>query len=105
MHAAFTAKGGRPKIRNPFYLFLGRNLQFESNPKNRGYVIHLKDLPPDVVTFTYGDSLLSWDARYRSLLGAKYENSLCAEIFGFSELPLLFEKQPSEDPLHIEVQL
>jgi hypothetical protein len=59
MYRVMIANGGKPKLQHPFYLFLGRNWQFESQPSNIGYIIYLKDLHPDEVTFTYGDSLLS----------------------------------------------
>jgi hypothetical protein len=104
MYEAFVSKGGSPKIHNPFYCFLGRSIGFESHPKNIGYIIYLKDIPANAVTFTYGDSLLAWDKDYRMQVGPKHESSLCEEIYPISELQSVLEKMPM-DPLHLEVQL
>jgi hypothetical protein len=107
MHSEFVSRGGSPEIENPFYFFLGRNQQFESNELNKGYQILLKDLDPLSVSFTYGDSLLAYDENYRSQVGEKYKNPLCARLFLIEELENLFSHPafPVSNRLHIEAQL
>lgn len=103
---AFVERGGKTEICRPIYFFLGHNLNFEKHPENRAYRIDLSKIPKDIISFTYGDSLLSFDDEYRNLSGEKYRNSLCAKIFLLNDLDELFssDQYPDTDPLHIEVQ-
>jgi hypothetical protein len=102
----FVRAGGKPILKNPFYCFFGRNLNFEAaDQRNKGYVIELEKLSPHLVTFTYGDSLLGRDGDYRKLAGSSYVNSLCGKIFLIEDLDLLLNQVPERDSLHIEVQL
>lgn len=105
MYNTFIEMGGKPKNQNPFYFFLGRNSNFESNQKNIGYKVYLKNLSSDIDTFTYGDSLLGFDEYNRSLSGEKYKNNLCSQIYTLSNLKNLLSEIPQVDPLHIEAQL
>ncbi len=103
----FIVKGGRPKLNSPIYFFLGRHSQFEEHKGNNGYIVDLKDLSPDSISFTYGDSLLAYNEDYRIQSGEKYQNSLCTKIYRIEELKDLFGHSsfPKQDPLAIEVQL
>jgi hypothetical protein len=103
----FLSKGGKPILSNPIYFFLGRNANFERHKCNTGHRIALRDLPPDSISFTYGDSLLAHCEEYRSQSGEKYQNILCREIFLLNELQTLFSDRdfPEQAPLSIEAQL
>lgn len=103
----FQEMGGKPILEHPIYFFLGRNLRFEQHSLNRAYIFSLKDIPTDLISFTYGDSLLAFDQKNRSLSGKKYQNSLCENIFRFENIEDLFSHSdfPKVEPLHIEVQL
>jgi hypothetical protein len=70
MRKQFIEMGGAPINRHPIYFFLGRHKGFEKQPMNIGYSIDLSSLSRDIVTFTYGDSLLSFNRDNRALSGA-----------------------------------
>lgn len=103
----FKAKGGQPQLKHPVYCFLGRHERWEEHKLNKGYSINLQDIAVDVITFTYGDSLLAFNNDYRTLSGEKYRNSLCGKVFLLDELESLFTcaEYPTNDPLKIEAQL
>lgn len=103
----FIERGGKPVIEHPIYFFLGRHHQFEKHPLNRRYEIALVDVPRDSITFTYGDTMLSFFSDYRRLSGESYQNPLCNKIFLLDELGDLFSDShyPKDDPLYIEGQL
>lgn len=103
----FIAKGGRPQLQFPIYCFLGRHERWEEHKLNNGYTIKLKDISSEVISFTYGDSLLAFNDDYRTLSGEKYNNPLCRNIFRIEELENLFANTdyPADDPLKIEAQL
>lgn len=103
----FIKKGGKPELDHPLYFFLGRHNGFEKHPRNIGYVIQLKDIRSDAISFTYGDSLLAYNEDYRSQSGEKYKNSLCSQIFKKEDLESLFSHVdfPKTERLSIEVQL
>ena len=103
----FIAKGGKPTLNHPIYFFLGRNQKFEENEKNKAYIIRLKDLPKDSVSFTYGDSMFCFNEDYRLIKGGSYLGSLSTHIYTEEELPVIFSRLDyhSESRLHIEAQL
>ena len=103
----FIKRGGQPEIEHPIYFFLGRHSGFEAHPLNKRYEISLKDIPKALITFTYGDTMLSFFDDYRTLSGEKYQNSLCNKIFLMDELGELLShvEYPKADPLYIEAQL
>jgi len=103
----FIAKGGRPALDHPIYFFLGRNAQFERHEKNKGYLVQLEDLPKGAVSFTYGDSVFSFNEDYRNLKGEGYLSELCPHVYTFEELPIVFSHTDFRSParLHIEAQL
>lgn len=107
MRAEFIKKGGNPELMHPIYFFLGRNNQFEKHDRNLGYIIDLKNINSDSISFTYGDSMLAFHEDYRNQSGEKYKNSLCGKLFRLHELEDLFSdiNLPQDDPLSIEVQL
>ncbi len=60
MREEFIALGGKPSLRYPLYCFLGRNAGFEQRPQNIAYMISLRDVPLDCISFTVvSDSLLA----------------------------------------------
>lgn len=99
----FISRGGRPELRNPIYFFLGRHKRFEM--KNRGYPVRLADISPDQISFTYGDSLLAYDEKYREIAGAGYRSALCARLYRIEELGALAGDLPEENALAMEAQL
>ena len=107
MRAEFIKRGGKPELMHPIYFFLGRNNQFEKHDRNIGYIISLKDLHSNLISFTYGDSMLAFHEDYRIQSGEKYNNPLCGRLFQIHELEDLFMdiNYPRHDPLSIEVQL
>ena len=71
------------------------------------FIIDLKDISEDSVSFTYGDSMLSYIEKNRSLSGEKYQSFLCGKLYSVEELENLCSHTdfPKESPLHIEAQL
>ena len=65
----FIAEGGRPVLQNPIFFFLRRNGGVEANIRNKAYRVDLKDIPEDLISFTYGDSMLSFNEDNRRLSG------------------------------------
>ena len=107
MRKEFISKGGKPELDHPIYFFLGRHKGFESHKSNVGYAINLKDILKDSVSFTYGDSMLSFIDKNRLLSGQKYQNSLCGRIYKVDDLVNIFNHAdfPKESALNIEAQL
>ena len=105
LRSHLIGRGGNPILKHPIYFFLGRHLRFEEHPLNRRYEIMLSEIPKDSITFTYGDTMLSYFSDYRRLSGEKYQNPLCNEIFLLDELDDLLRSShyPKIDPLHNEV--
>ena len=107
MRSKFIEKGGAPILSHPIYFFLGRNNRFEEHPLNIGYVIDLSDIDMSSISFSYGDTMLSFNEDNRNLSGEQYENSLCDKLFSFDELNDLFDDKlfPTQQTLHVEAHL
>jgi len=103
----FIEIGGRPVLESPIYFFLGRNHRFEENKRNVGYMIFLRDLDPDIISFSYGDSMFCFHEENRSQAGERYQNPLCEKLYSCETLPQLLSHQdfPKINPLHIEAHL
>lgn len=103
----FIELGGNPSLIAPIYFYLGRHPRFEEHERNVGHVIYLRDLDPRSISFTYGDSMLSFVDENRRRAGEKYLNPLCDEVYSFEELPRLFTHRSfqTKDALHVEAQL
>lgn len=102
----FIKKGGKPELDFPIYCFLGNNSRFEEHKKNVGYRINLSDVPKDVVSFTYGDSMFSMCENYRRKLGAEYLNHFCSQVYRLDELSALnLAIRNAPEKLHVECQL
>ncbi len=103
----FQEIGGRPVLEYPVYFFLGSNLQFQSHPLNKAFMLSLENIPSDSISFTYGDSLLSFDQKYKGLSADRYQNPLCEIVFKKESLKKLFthSSYPVSSPLHVEAQL
>ncbi|TNE85977.1 MAG: hypothetical protein EP330_23875 [Deltaproteobacteria bacterium] len=70
MRAELVVAGGAPQLVYPHYAFLGARPSWE-RPGTRSYRIALADIPPGAVSFTVGDSLLTWDPDYRAQVEAR----------------------------------
>jgi hypothetical protein len=107
IRSEFIEKGGKPMLQHPLYFFLGRHIGFEKHLQNNGYIINLKNILSESISFTYGDSLLAYNEDYRSQSGEKYKNSLCCQVFKMEGLESLFSHIDFQkgEPLSIEVQL
>ncbi len=107
MRAKFIDIGGVPILSQPIYFFLGRNERFEEHPLNIGYTIDLVHLHKSSISFSYGDTMLSFNKENRRLASKKYNNPLCDRLFGLDELEDLFEDNIflSQSALTIEAHL
>ncbi|MBK7892253.1 MAG: hypothetical protein IPJ84_15830 [Bdellovibrionales bacterium] len=107
MRARFVAMGGAPVLSAPIYFFLGRNKRFEEHPLNIGYAIDLVHLHRNSISFSYGDTMLSFNVENRKVAGEKYQNPLCDRLFMLDELEYLFSNDlsSSQSPLAVEAQL
>ena len=99
MHEALLRAGGAPRIRHPHYGFLGRRPSWE-RPGTRAHDVAIADIPAGTVSFTVGDSLLTWDAEYRAMLEERDGplHPLTGSLLGLGAL------NPELAPL-VEVQL
>lgn len=67
LHAKFVQSGGRPERKSPHYFVLGTCEWFRDlYPETGSVSLEFRDLPSDVVSFTYPDSFVSMR------LGAEY---------------------------------
>lgn len=106
VRSEFIVKGGVPELEFPIYFFLGNNVRFEEHKKNVGYKIKLGELPTNVVSFTYGDSMFSMCDNYRHKLDDEYQSRLCSQVYRLDELNDLFSATNGmSKSLHIECQL
>jgi len=107
MRAKFIEMGGEPTLSHPIYFFLGRHARFEEHPLNVGYSIELSQLSKKHVSFSYGDTMLSFNDENRKLAGEKYESPLCSELFLIDDLKGVLESKlfPVDSPLAIEAHL
>lgn len=107
MRTKFIELGGEPVLTNPIYFFLGRNPRFEENSLNIGYLMDLSGIFKKSISFSYGDTMLSFNEENRNLAGEKYTNPLCNKLFLLDELESLFENKlfPTTSPLSIEAHL
>ena len=91
MRLKFIEMGGSPVLLHPIYFFLGCNTRFEEHPLNIGYSIDLSDVQRNTVSFSYGDTMLSFNEENRKFAGEQYLNPLCGRLFMLDELMGLFE--------------
>lgn len=107
MREKFIEIGGAPILLRPIYFFLGRNARFEEHPSNIGYAIDLSHLQKKSVSFSYGDTMLSFQKENRKSAGEKYNDPLCDQLFGLDELEKLFENNsfPTHSSLAVEAHL
>jgi hypothetical protein len=101
----FIEGGGRPVLQNPIYFFLGRHPGFEAHERNIAHVIHLKDVNPGTVSFSYGDSMFCFHEDNRRIAGEKYRSRLCDDLYRIEDLARLHREIPKMESLHIEAQL
>ncbi len=107
MRAKFIELGGRPILSQPIYFFLGRNRCFEDHPLNIGYAIELAHIHKSSISFSYGDTMLSFNKENRKLAGEKYNNPLCDRLFGLDDLEELYwdHNFPRQSALAVEAHL
>jgi hypothetical protein len=86
LRAAFIAAGGQPHFDHPAYAFLGRNPRWDQQlrPGMRAYLITLDQVPSTALSFTVGDSLLTWDPIYAQL---RPQHPLAGRLFRLEDLP------------------
>jgi hypothetical protein len=103
----FISIGGKPLLSHPIYFFLGRNERFEENKNNKAHIIQLKDIAPDQISFTYGDSMFCFNEDYRQQKGGQYLSELCRRVYKIEDLDKIFshENYQNSERLHIEAQL
>lgn len=103
----FISIGGKPVLMNPIYFFLGRNERFEENKNNKAYILQLKDIPADQLSFTYGDSMFCFNEDYRQQKGGEYLSELCTHLYKIEDLNKIFSHPDYQHSahLHIEAQL
>lgn len=82
----FIEMGGRPILSHPIYFFLGRNKRFEEHPLNIGYAIALSEVHRHHLSFSYGDTMISFDQENLKLAGDKYRHPCCGRLLTFDEL-------------------
>lgn len=100
----FIAKGGKPVLKHPIYFFLGRNAEFEKHERNKGYRVRLRDLSKDCVSFTYGDSMFSFNEDYRRLKGEGYQSELCSKVFKFGDLPRVISHSDYQSSVRLPIE-
>ncbi len=107
MRSEFIAMGGEPVLSHPTYFFLGRNPRFEEVSLNIGYMIELSSIDIKSISFSYGDTMLSFNQENRKLAGEKYANPLCNRLYLKSDLESLFGNKmyPKDSPLYVEAHL
>jgi hypothetical protein len=92
MRERFFEMGGVPVLAHPIYFFLGRNKRFEEHPLNIGYEVDLSNLDRNQVSFSYGDTMLSFNEENRRLAGEPYRHPLCNRLFMLDDLEDLIKE-------------
>lgn len=107
MRDEFIRRGGTPTLSHPIYFFLGRNIRFEEHPLNIAYAIEISLLDRKQISFSYGDTMLSFDEVNRKLSGDRYSHPLCGRLFMLEELDDLMKDDvfATPSPLAIEAHL
>lgn len=105
LRRAFVAAGGEPEFEQPAYAVVGRSAKWERqrSPGMYAHVVSLARFPSTGVSFTFGDSLLTWDPRYRADIEAqgRFVHPLAGRLFLLEELRAMADV-PTE---HLEAQL
>ncbi|GAB2779168.1 hypothetical protein GCM10027275_23380 [Rhabdobacter roseus] len=100
----FILKGGKPTRNDPFYFTLGACEWAKSWYVNPGVIkIPVKDFNPDHVSFTYPDSMVSFQFYDEPKLEV-YRKACNGQIFLLQEVPELISEygQPSEEKCQAE---
>lgn len=110
LHAALLKKGGRPKRRHPYYLFLDLAETQAFYPEARRVHVPLDAIPTDVLSFTYLDSMVCdalLDEPERVPPNCRRFAGLpcLAEVFRLEELPDLIGQMGFPDGTYIEAQV
>jgi len=107
MRVEFLALGGEPVLSHPIYFFLGRNPRFEEASLNIGYMIELSSIDIKSISFSYGDTMLSFNQENRKIAGEQYSSPLCNRLYLKSDLESLFGNKlyPKDSPLSVEAHL
>lgn len=111
LRAELLARGGAPVLDCPFYAVLGRHPAWEvqDRPGMRAWMVDLDALPPGALSFTFGDSLLTWDPAYRAQAAAlgRSLDPRAGRLYTLDEILRLAEEAPAEEDLAaaLEVQL
>ncbi|TGV03162.1 hypothetical protein [Flavivirga rizhaonensis] len=99
MKKAFIVKGGKPNRNDPFYFTLGECEWVKSCYENPDVVkIPLTDIKPEHISFTYPDSMVSFQFYDEPKL-AKYRKAYNGQVYLLNELKDLLDKYglPTEE--------
>ena len=105
LHAEFLSLGGRPRRRHPFYLVLGRSEWFERHEGEglRAFTIPIASIESERISFTYGDSGISYQLHDRTWPHAppeRYRRDHHGRLFLLDEIPELVEREGFPDGDH-----
>lgn len=111
LYDQFVQKGGKPRIRTPYYFTLGKCNDWFYNQKNCFGCIgfSVEEFDPAVISFTYGDSVPSFmpefqdGKEYRSQVYTLDEIFKVIEKYGMPNIWNTFEQNGPEN--YIEVQI
>jgi hypothetical protein len=110
LHAAIVQKGGRPKRRQPYYLFLDPGLAQNFYPGVKRVHVPLHAIPTGVLSFTYLDSmvcdaLLGEPERVPPNCRGFARLSCISEVYRLEELPKLIEEFGYPQGTYLEAQV
>ncbi|MDP2305606.1 MAG: hypothetical protein Q8P18_06235 [Pseudomonadota bacterium] len=116
LRAEFVDGGGEPQVEHPFYCVVGGLGRWERQRTTgmRAYILPLTDLPSASISFTFGDSLLTYDEDNRSQAAAlgRYLHPLSGRLYrleGVRELASRIPAGGSDPPRdlhkHLEAQV
>jgi hypothetical protein len=101
----FREKGGRPALEHPIYFVVGRSSWFERHePKVCRRTLSLDRVAPDQVSFTYGDSMVSFAIAGGCWpQGDVQPSAYHGEVFVRSELASLVQRHGLPEERHATV--
>lgn len=111
LHEQFVRKGGRPRIRHPYYFTLGRCDDWFYGRKRAfgSAAFRLEEFDPDTISFTYGDSVPTFMEEFQD--GKEYRSRVYTlpeirELIGRYGMPNVWNTFEALGPEnYIEVQI
>lgn len=88
LYEQFVQKGGKPRIKHPYYFTLGKCDTWFYNVKNCFGCVEfmLDEFDPTVISFTYGDSVPTFMEQFQD--GKEYRS----QVYTFSEITNIIDK-------------